>query len=67
MKKYSAELISFGLLVCGIGLSWGNVAWFQVEIVRFVWNLVAFIPVGFPGVKYAVECVREKEYENEFK
>lgn len=23
MKKYSAELISFGLLVCGIGLSWG--------------------------------------------
>ena len=47
MKKYSAELISFGLLVCGIGLSWGNVAWFQVEIVRFVWNLVAFIPVGF--------------------
>ena len=32
MKKYSAELISFGLLVCGIGLSWGNVAWFQVAI-----------------------------------
>ena len=22
MKKYSAELISFGLLLCGIGLSW---------------------------------------------
>ena len=48
MKKYSAELISFGLLLCGIGLSWGNVAWFQTEIVRFVWYLVAFIPVGFP-------------------
>lgn len=66
MKKYSAELISFGLLVCGIGLSWGNVAWFQVEIVRFVWYLVAFIPVGFPVLKEAVECLREKEYFNEF-
>ena len=39
MKKYSAELISFGLLVCGIGLSWGNVAWFQAEIVR-IWSLL---------------------------
>lgn len=66
MKKYSAELISFGLLVCGIGLSWGNVAWFQTEIVRFVWYLVAFIPVGFPVLKEAVECLREKEYFNEF-
>lgn len=66
MKKYSAELISFGLLVCGIGLSWGNVAWFQMEIVRFVWYLVAFIPVGFPVLKEAVECLREKEYFNEF-
>lgn len=66
MKKYSAELISFGLLVCGIGLSWGNVAWFQAEIVRFVWYLVAFIPVGFPVLKEAVECLREKEYFNEF-
>ena len=66
MKKYSAELISFGLLLCGIGLSWGNVAWFQTEIVRFVWYLVAFIPVGFPVLKEAVECLREKEYFNEF-
>ena len=66
MKKYSAELISFGLLVCGIGLSWGNVAWFQAEIVRFVWYLVAFIPVGFPVLKEAVECLREKVYFNEF-
>ena len=66
MKKYSAELISFGLLVCGIGLSWGNVAWFQTEFVRFVWYLFAFIPVGFPVLKEAVECLREKEYFNEF-
>lgn len=66
MKKYSAELISFGLLVCGIGLSWGNIAWFQAEIVRFVWYLVAFVPVGFPVLKEAVECLREKEYFNEF-
>ena len=45
MKKYSAELFSFGLLVFGIGLSSGDVAWFQSEIVRLIWYLVAFIPV----------------------
>lgn len=66
MKKYSAELVSFGLLVCGIGLSWGNIAWFQAEIVRFVWYLVAFILVGFPVLKEAVECLRGGEYFNEF-
>ena len=33
---------------------------------RFVWYLVAFIPVGFPVLKEAVECLREKEYFNEF-
>lgn len=66
MKKYSAELISFGLLVCGIGLSLGNVVWFQTGIVRLVWYLVAFIPVGFPVLKEAVEGLREREYFNEF-
>lgn len=66
MKKYNAELISFGLLICGIGLSWSNIVWFQSEILRFVWYLVAFIPVGFPVLKEAVECLREKEYFNEF-
>ena len=66
MKKYSAELISFGLLVCGIGLSLGNVVWFQTGIVRLVWYLVAFIPVGFLVLKEAVEGLREREYFNEF-
>ena len=66
MKKYSAELFSFGLLVFGIGLSSGDVAWFQSEIVRLIWYLVAFIPVGFPVLKEAVECLRKREYFNEF-
>ena len=66
MKKYSAELFSFGLLVFGIGLSSGDVAWFQSEIVRLIWYLVAFIPVGFPVLKEAVECLQKREYFNEF-
>ena len=66
MKKYSAELFSFGLLVFGICLSSGDVDWFQSEIVRLIWYLVAFIPVGFPVLKEAVECLRKREYFNEF-
>ena len=40
MKKYSAELISFGLLVCGIGLSWGNVAWRKSRDLYGIWSLL---------------------------
>ena len=32
MKKYSAELISFGLLVCGTGLSLGSGSFYSGRI-----------------------------------
>lgn len=66
MRKYSAELVSFGLLVCGIGMTWGNVTGFHGGILQFVWYLMAFIPVGWPVLKEACEGLREGKYFNEF-
>lgn len=66
MKKYIRELISFVLLMTGLGMNWVEMAWFQPSGVRFVWYLLAFLPVGFPVLKEALESVRGKEYFNEF-
>ena len=66
MKKYIRELISFVLLMTGLGMNWVEMAWFQPSGVRFVWYLLAFLPVGFPVLKEAFESVRGKEYFNEF-
>lgn len=66
MKKYIREVISFILLMTGLGMNWADMGWFQPSSVRFVWYLLAFLPVGFPVLKEAFESVRGKEYFNEF-
>lgn len=66
MKKYMKEMVSFILLVGGIGLAGGDAAWFGNGYVRLVWYLAAFLPVGVPVLREAVECLLQREYFNEF-
>lgn len=66
MKKYSSEFISMILLFSGIALQAGNISWFQGAPVPFLWYLCAFLPVGLPVLKEAVESLREKEIFNEY-
>lgn len=66
MKQYAKEIVSFILLVGGIGMTWGNVAWFDEGYVRMIWYLVAFLPVGVSVLREAVGCLLEREYFNEF-
>lgn len=66
MKKYSAEIISFILLVSGMALNGWNISWFEPASIQFAWYLLAFLPVGLPVLKEAWECVREKDYFNEY-
>lgn len=66
MKQYAKEIVSFILLVGGIGMTWGNVVWFDEGYVRMVWYLVAFLPVGVPVLREAAGCLLEREYFNEF-
>lgn len=66
MKKYIPIFLSLLLLGGGIALDQRDLAWFQADSVRFAWYLLAFLPVGFPVLKEAVEHVSQKEYFNEF-
>ena len=62
MKQYVKEIVSFILLVSGIGMTWGNAAWFGEGHVRAMWYAVAFLPVGLPVLREAVGCMWEREY-----
>ena len=66
MKQYVKEIVSFILLVGGIGMTWGNAVWFGEGHVRAMWYAVAFLPVGLPVLREAVGCLWEREYFNEF-
>ncbi len=66
MKQYVKEIVSFILLVSGIGMTWGNAVWFGEGHVRAMWYAVAFLPVGLPVLREAVGCLWEREYFNEF-
>ena len=51
MKQYVKEIVSFILLVSGIGMTWGNAVWFGEGHVRAMWYAVAFLPVGLPVLR----------------
>lgn len=66
MKKYLSESVSFIILIAGIILNWQEVPWFQSGAIQFTWYLLAFLPVGLPVMKEAVEHVCRKDFFNEF-
>lgn len=66
MKKYLSESVSFIILIAGIILNWQEVSWFQSGTVQFIWYLFAFLPVGLPVIKEAIEHIWKKDFFNEF-
>lgn len=66
MKKYLSESVSFIILIAGIILNWQGVSWFQSGTVQFIWYLFAFLPVGLPVIKEAIEHIWKKDFFNEF-
>lgn len=66
MKKYLSESVSFTMLIAGIGLNWQNVTWFQSSTIQLIWYLCAFLPVGLPVIKEAIEHAGKKDFFNEF-
>lgn len=66
MKRYTTEILSFVLLVTGIALHACKIPVFQHPTIQLFYFLIAFLPVGFPVLKEAWECIREREMFNEF-
>lgn len=65
-QMFLPAVISFVLLMIGIALdNWIPQDWFKGWI-RLVWYIIAYIPVGFPVLKEAVESIRYSDFFSEF-
>ena len=64
-KTYFPAIISFVLLVSGIALDYYDVPFFN-GWVRILWYSVAYIPVGLPVIKEAVQALGKGEIFTEF-
>lgn len=66
-KAFVAPAISFVMLVAGMLMGhFGFAPFVSNRWVEFAWYLVAFLPVGVPVVKEAVEGIAAHDYFNEF-
>lgn len=66
IKEYGQLLLSGVLLAAGIASDYWELEWFQNFYVRLVWYTLAYLPVGLPVLKEAVESMMHREYFNEF-
>lgn len=66
-KTYIPAVISFLMLMTGISFDYfDQPEFFQNQTVRFIWYLIAYIPVGFPVFKEAFETMKKGEFFTEF-
>ena len=66
LQMFTPAIISFALLLIAIGFdNYFPQTWFR-GWVRIAWYIVAYIPVGFPVLKEAVESIRKSEIFSEF-
>lgn len=66
LADYAAPAISFIMLITGILMSHFNAGWFGNDYVRLAWYVAAFLPVGIPVIREAVEGIAAKDVFNEF-
>ncbi len=65
-QLFLPALISFSLLAIGLVIeNFLHLKWFE-GWVKFVWYLIAYIPVGLPVIKEAVQSIRYSDFFSEF-
>jgi Cd2+/Zn2+-exporting ATPase len=66
LKLFLPSIVSLVLLLTGIALdNWNMQGWFK-DGVRVVWYVAAYIPVGLPVIKEAIESIRKGDFFSEF-
>ena len=66
LQMFLPAIISFTLLIIAIALdNWITQNWFSGWI-RIVWYIAAYIPVGLPVLKEAIESMRKSDFFSEF-
>jgi Cd2+/Zn2+-exporting ATPase len=66
IQMFLPAIISFTLLIIAIALdNWITQNWFNGWI-RIVWYVVAYIPVGLPVLRDAIDSIRKSDFFSEF-
>ena len=65
IKAYVPAIISFTMLITGIGLDYFDVSFFK-NWTRIVWYSIAYLPVGFPVVKEGWNSIKKGDVFTEF-
>tara|TARA_Y100000589_G_scaffold257378_1_gene246584 strand:+ start:1079 stop:3046 length:1968 start_codon:yes stop_codon:yes gene_type:complete len=64
-KAYIPAVISFTMLIIGIGLDYFDVSFFK-DWLPIIWYGIAYLPVGFPVVKEGWESIKKGDVFTEF-
>ncbi len=64
-KTYIPAIISFTMLIIGIGLDFFDISFFK-NWVRIAWYSIAYLPVGFPVVKEGWNSIKKGDVFTEF-
>ena len=65
VKAYIPAIISFTMLIIGIGLDYFDVTFFK-DWIRIIWYGIAYLPVGLPVVKEGWESIKKGDVFTEF-
>ncbi len=65
IKAYFPAIISFSMLIIGIGLDYFEVTFFK-DWIRIIWYGIAYLPVGLPVVKEGWESIKKGDVFTEF-
>jgi len=65
IKAYIPAIISFAMLIIGIGLDYFDVTFFK-DWLRIIWYGIAYLPVGLPVVKEGWESIKKGDVFTEF-
>ena len=65
IKAYIPAIISFSILIIGIGLDYFDVTFFK-DWIRIIWYGIAYLPVGLPVVKEGWESIKKGDVFTEF-
>tara|TARA_R110002072_G_scaffold241151_2_gene399938 strand:- start:4041 stop:5996 length:1956 start_codon:yes stop_codon:yes gene_type:complete len=65
LRTYIPAVISFTMLIIGIGLDYFDVSFFE-DWLRIVWYGIAYLPVGLPVVKEGWESIKKGDVFTEF-
>ena len=63
---YILPAVSFVMLLAGLYMQQTDVELFNNETARFAWYLLAYLPVGLPVIREAIESIRKKDIFSEF-